>query len=465
MNNNDEVSDDMRKEIERSMLNDAVLEKEELQNQLTGAFEFTKYMIEHSKSVVRWFCVDYNMLWDEYRNKKNELDKINNYVECINVETNELHKTYEASKCNLKVLEDKNSCLEENIDELEKCLNGEYTNIKCLHYQNQSQRFCLEQKSEKLAETKQKLVEITDELNRENTQIRDTLKPKLDGFVQEAGKLKSKKSQNIQNVDRLLKELEMERNHTKELNQTIRQQKNQNQKLTEVFEECNEKIQVLKQTVENENVWAENRIDKLRKEILNVDNERRYLDNEFKQSKKELHKFEYQNDQLTTDVKRLQFKIDGVNKNSDEYQKLSIEKMEKKQEDFKKLMIDLNSKERIIVELEKKLSETRKMHKTESENARSFKMQLVDLNHKPEIINSQKYKKHENISGDSDHNIIDCSSQINCSVLIDFKSAGENIITTTTKTVKRTDSADDFEEKNRELEKLIEKCNSLVNDF
>lgn len=404
------------RESKRSTLDDAFLEKYERRG------------FDNSKSVVCQLGDNQNEQWNGHQNRKDRLDSIKNRRVCFNVETDDL--LIERNECSER--SDLKESDEKNIKKLVKCLKAENIRELILKDQNQDHINGSEQKSEELVKTNQKLIELIDQLDRVDKE--ETLK-----------------------LDHLLKRIGMGEKYGSDLNQTIFQQKIQNQELSEVLEKCNKKIEVIKQSIDKDNVESENRIDVLRGERLNVEEEGIYLKKELKKSEKELEQLRHQNERLNTDVNKLQCKLNGLVKNSDEKHKLSTKIVEINQADNKQLMAEIYSKKQLIVQLEAKLSETRKTHKTEADNVHNLKIKLENLKHKRNIIMSPVIKC-------GDHNKYDPQTSRVNKILDDFKSDSENIILTTPK--KRTGCRpDDFEDSDQEIEHLIKTCESLVNDF
>lgn len=400
----------------RSALNDAFLGKDERRG------------FENFKSVVCQLGGNRTEQWNEHQNKKDRLDSIKNQRVCFNVETDDLliERIESSERSDLIELNEK------NMDKSDECLKDKNIREFILKDQNQDYIEGFEQTSEEPVKTNQKLIELIDQLDRVDKE--ETLK-----------------------LDYLLKRLGMGEKYGSDLNQTIFQQKIQNQDLSEVLEKCNQKIDVIKQTIDKSNVESENRIDVLRGERLNVEEERISLEKELKKCEKELEQLGHQNERLNTDVNKLQCKLDGVVKNSDEKHKLLTKTVKTNLADNKQLMAEIDSKKQLIVRLEAKLSETRKTHKTEAENVHNLKIKLDNLKHKRNIIMSPVIKC-------GDHNKYDPQTSRVNKVLDDFKSDSENIILTTPK--ERTGRCpDDFEDSDQEIEDLIKTCKSLVNDF
>ncbi|VVC42357.1 Hypothetical protein CINCED_3A010024 [Cinara cedri] len=450
-------------DMKEYMLNEVILEKEELKNQLNNASKFVNDMLEKNKVLVKELHQNYNNLFNKYRMKTKDLDDSKNNNECLNVKIGGLMKNNESLKCHLKERDAGNKYLEEKICKLEKCLNEEKQTTACLKDQNQNQLRCLEQKSEELTKVTQKLNEKTDELNKEKEVTRKLI-PKLDDCMRRIDKLKLQELQQIKNLDMLKTEVEIEQNRNKECNQLVCVQKNNIQELKEGLDKCNRKIAMLNQAMEKEKLQADSFIGKLRKEKCNIEKERGNLEKEVKERKKELEKLESEKEHLKTSTKELKCKLDTVIKNSDEKEKLSMEKFEKIQTETNNLKTDLNVKCQLVVELEDKLSETKKMHKCEAEKAHNLKIQLDNLKHKQNIMKSSSNKCSGKSPATDDSNSNLMISRVN-DVLVNSKLDCERITSSAKSPSMMDSSMDDFEDKNQVFEKLISKCNSLVNYF
>ncbi|VVC46181.1 Hypothetical protein CINCED_3A012912 [Cinara cedri] len=445
----------LRKQKRQSIFDVVVLKKKELQKDLNTVSAFMEIMIKTHKAVRSQLDENFNDLCNKYQNKKKDLDKNKRYKVCLNIIVDDLYKKYEIFKCHLKKEDEENKYLEEKINKLEKCLNEEKKNITRLKDQNHNHIKFLEQKSEELAKITQELVDKTDELNKEK-EVTRKLKLKFDGFIQEVDNLKLEELQQIKNTDLLKTEIEIEKNHNNEFNQIVYDQQNQEQELTEVLEAWYNKIDFLKQMIEKGNDQADISINKLREEKSNVEKEKIYLDNEVKITREELNKLVHKNENLNTHMNELQCRLDTANKNSDEKQKLSMEKIEKIHKDTKKLIIDINSKNKLIIELEEELLETKKRYKTQTEKAHNLKIQLENLKHKQNQMPIKCEKSP----------IIDYNDY-NSSVDRVLKNAtlGNEKLSTINTTIKYIGRTNNFKEKNQVYENLITKCNTFINYF
>lgn len=469
MNNNDYDTEDSSnvnvecsrsQDIKQCMLNDVVLEREELQNQLSNAAVFIDSMVEKNKAVILQLQENYSILWNRYLCKSKDFDNSKNHNECLNAKIDGLIKNNESLKCLLHERDEKITYLEEKINKLDKCLNEEKQNTTCLKNQNQCHVKCLEEKSEELIKVTQKLNDKKDELCKEKEIIRK-LKPKLDDCMNKLDKLKLKEFQQIKNIDILKSELEIEKTRYKECDQTVYIQKNQIQELTEELEKYNKKIEGLKQTMENEKNQFNCRIEHLRREKCNIEKERGDLERELKECMKEMEKLECQNEHMKIHMDELNCKLNTEINNSEEKEKLSTERFAKIQNDVKCLKADINVKSQLIVELEDKLLETKKLQKIESEKAHNLKIQFDNLKHKQNIMSSKKCSSSKcSIADDSNCNLM--TSNVN--EMMNNSNSDCKHLTASNKTC--TDSStDDFDVKNQVFEQLIAKCNSIVNYF
>ncbi|VVC35596.1 Hypothetical protein CINCED_3A025926 [Cinara cedri] len=462
----DEVEDEHVDEQEnRQLVLDEVVKYEKLERQIHYADKFVEDMMEDSKWLIYKFDEIFNKLGDKCIGLSTEINSINKYVECLNTETDNLNTNYKYSQEVLKDLEEENLYLEENINQLEECLFKEQKNKTCLEYQNDNQKMCLEYKYQQIAQEKKKLVEKTDELKREKEETSCVLKLKLNDCESEKKELNKEKSLQIIMVDKLKKELELEKNYGQKLNETICRQNNKKQELDKELQKCKEQYELLKQISETESTRADTVISTLRTEKTFLDLERRKAETEFNQNKKELEKFGYETEQLNMDIMKIQSKLDSVIKNSDENDKLSMERVGQRLQDNEQLTIDLHEKERCIVELRTTLSEMKMVQRKESDEVRSLRTQVNDLKVKQ---NNMEIEFGE-YPGNGDHNsIINYNPQTsseNITGVDSFLSAGENNIQSAPSVLKRTKSVDEFEEKNTNFENLIKKCNSLLNYY
>lgn len=396
--------------VKQPILNDIVLKKEELKRQLNAISAFMEHMIKKHITVVSQLYENFNDLWNKYQITMDDLDKSKRYKDkYLNIIVDDLYKKYETFKYHLEEHYEENIYLESKFNGLKKCLDEERKNIPCLKDENQYYIKCLEQKSEELNKITKKLVEKTDELNKEKEEALN-VKSKLDDVIRKVEKFKLEELQQIKNIELLKTKIDIEKNCNKELTQTISEQENQIQELTEVLEKCNKKIEGLKQKIKEKNVHTENSINILQKEKLNVEEEKGQLDKEVKETKGEVEKLMYQNQYQKTYINELQIELDTAIKNSNEKKTLSIEKIEKINEDTNKLIIDIESKNQFIIELEEQLLTTKKRYKTQAENSHHLKLQLENVKHKQNLM---PMKCEENLIADhNNYGLANCANEV-----------------------------------------------------
>lgn len=419
--------------VKQPILNDVVLRKEELKRQLNALSTFMEDMIKRHITVVSQLYENFNDLWNKYQITMDDLDRSKGHKDkYLNIIVDDLYKKYETFKYHLEEHYEENIYLESKYIELKKCLNEEKKNTICLKDENQYYIKCLEQKSEELNQITKKLIKKTDELNKEKEETLN-VKSKLDDVIRKVEKFKLEELKQIKNIDILKTKIEIEKNCNKELTQTICEQKNQIQELTDVLEKCNKKIEGLKQTIEEENVQANNSINKLQKEKLNVEKEKAYLDKDVKETKEKIEKLMQQNQYQKTHINELQCELDTAIKNSTEKETLSLEKIEKINKDTNKLMTDIESKNQFIIELEEQLLKTKKRYKTQAENSHNLKLQLENVVHKQNLM---PMKCEENLIADhNNYSLTNCMNEIQDNAKLDGA--------TLTSSVEYTDSTTD----------------------
>lgn len=432
-------------EAKQDKLNDVSCEKEELQRQLCSTSKFIEHTIKKHRTVQSQLVDNSNVLFRKYQNKKKELDKSKVFQDCLNNKIDELNKICENLMCQLKERDERRKCLEEEYKQLKQCLIKERNNAICIKGQNESQKVCLEKNSKELVDTKKLLNGKINEFNRvkeEHHLFKSKLEFLQDELLQKVEKCNLLELRLAKNRDITKTEIQIQKYHNIELEQYVCEQKNQLKELTEMLAKASEKIDALNQTIEKERVETDNRIAKIQKQKLNVENQKMQLEKNIEEYIEKLKCLQIQNDQKNAKIHEFQCKLDAAVKCSDEKQKLSAENMRNIVEDIKKLKAEIISKNQTITQLEEQLLEVKKLHKIEAEN-------LYNLQRKLECL---KYKPNQN----SKNQLTDRVSE----VLDELKLESD------ASTMCKDDClAESSEDNNQGFEKLITKCNSLINHF
>lgn len=444
------MTDDLKRCIlelkaKQSKLNDVACEKEELQRQLCSTSKFIEHTINKHRTVHSQLADNYNVLFRKYQNKKKELDKSKGFQECLNNKIDELNRICGNLMCQLKEHDERKKCLEEEYKQLKQSLIKERNDAMCIKSQNENQKVCLERTSKELTDTKKQLNEKINEFNKikeEHHLLKSKLEFLQDELLQKVEKCNLLELRLTKYRDITKTEIQIQKYHNIELEQYLCEQKNQLKELIEMLAKASEKINALNQTIEKERIQTDNYTSKIRQQKLNVENENVQLQKNIEENMDKLKCLQIQNDEQRAQIHEFQYRLDAAIKCSDEKQNISAENMKKIVDDIKLLKTEIISKNRTITQQEEQLLEVKKLHKTEAEN-------VYNLQRKLECI---KYKPNQN----SKIQLTDRVSE----VLDELKLEGD------TSTLFKDDCCtESSEDNNQGFEKLITKCNSLINHF
>lgn len=369
-------------------------------------------------------------------------------------EVGDLDKTNETMQCRLKEQEEKIECLQNSNGQLEETLVKERDNVAGLKSQCRNRKRCLEKTIDELADTTRLLNKTSDKLDKKTEEhyklasAAEILKDKLSRAVD---KHNIEKLQLIKNHTVVNTELDIQKYRNAELYKTVCEQKYQFQRQTEMLEKSNEQNEALKQFMAKEMIRANESIDKLRNDKLNIINEKEDTEKKWVECVKTFEPLGRENEQLKTQITESQFKLDTVIKNGDEKLKLLTEQMENVDEERKRLHVEITSMNQINAELEKQLSEAKKMHNAETENVHNLERKLNNVCRR----------------------LIKCSECSNKStagtclffhsytkVMDELKSTGE-----CSSFSKSEDSRTESSENISNFDKLILKCESIIHSF
>lgn len=432
-------------EAKQGKLNDVACEKEELQRQLCSTSKFIEHTIKKHRTVHSQLAENYNVLFRKYQNKKKELDKSKLFQDCLNKKMDELNRICENLMCQLKERDERRKCMEEEYKQLKQCLIKETNNALCIKGQNENQNVCLERISKELGDTKKILNEKICEFNRvkeEHYLFKSKLEFLQDELLQKVEKCNLLELRLVKNRDITKTEIQIQKYHNIELEQYLCEQKNQLKELTEMLAKASKKIDELNQTIEIERVQTDNCTAKIQKQKMNIENEKVQLEKKIGEYIGKLKCLQVQNDQQTAQIHEFQYKLDAAVKCSNEKQKLSAENMRNIFDDITNLKTEIISKNQTIIQLEAQLSQVKKLHKIEVENAYNLQRKLECINYKP--------------NQNSKNQLTDCVSKD----LDELKLEGDN-----TSAICKDNCTENSEENNQGFEKLITKCNSLINHF
>jgi len=396
------------------------------------------------------FAGNYNALWGKYQSNKKVLYKHRGVQECLNRQICDLNGTNETVTRRLREQEENNERLKTSSGRLEKMLRKEKDNAARLHDQIQNQKTCLEKTFGELSDAKQMLDAANGELaekTEERRKLTSALEAHKDRLSRAVEKHTIEKLQLIKNNNIVSTELDIQKYRNAELNKTVREQKCQLQQQTESLEKSNEQNQVLKQIIAKEMIQANESIDKLRKDKLNITNEKEELEKKLEEHAKAFESLGHENEQLKTQINETQFKLDAVVKNGDEKLKSLTEKMANVDEERRQLNVEMTSMNQINAELEKRLSEAKKMHNVEAENVYNLERRLKNVCQRLNKC-SQCSNKSPASTGPFFHN--------QTKALDELKPTGER---------SGLKSEHDCTESISNFEKLISKCESIINSF
>jgi len=339
------------------------------------------------------------------------------------------------------------------VKRLEEILIEEKRNAACLKSENQSHKRRLEKTFDELSDTTRMLNKTNDELDKKTEEhcsaasALEIHKDKLSRAVEKHNieKLQLNKNNNIVNT-----ELDIQKYRNAELHKTVCERNCQLQHQTELLEKSNEQNEILKQIIAKEMIQANESIDKSRKDKLIIINEKEELEMKLEEYKNTFALLEHENEQLKTQINELQFKLDTIVKNGDEKLKLLTEKMGSIDDERKQLNIEITSMNQINAELEKRLAEAKKMHNVETENVYNLERRLKYVCHRP-IEYSQRSNKSPAGTGPFFHSYT--------KVLDELSSTDEYSY------LKSEDSRTESLENNSNFEKLISKCETIINSF
>jgi len=406
------------------------------------------------KTLYRRITDNYYTLWSKYQNKKKVLAKCKRFQERLNKKIHELNKNIETVECQLRKQEDRNKCLEDNNNRLEASLMEEKNNVACLKSQYQNQKQCLEKTVDELTDTTQILKKTNEELDNnieENCKLTSALEILNDKFTRTLDKHNIEKLQTIKNNNIINTELEIQKYRNTELNKSVCEQKCKLQEQAELLEKSNDQNEKLKEMIANERVQVNESIEKLRKEKLIIECEMEQVKNQSNEYVTLLECLELENNQLKTQINEFKFKLDTVIKNSDEKLKSLTEKLKNVQANRKQLKGEITSTNQINAELKEQLLVAKKMHKAEIENVHNLEKKLKNACQK-----STKYSQNSNTNPCNTGPFL----QSYMKVLDELKSTGEYSC------LNSEDSLmENVENNNMNFEKLISKCESIINVF
>lgn len=357
-----------------------------LRKQLCNTSTFIERKLKTYKTLHSQLTENFNMLWSKYQNKKKLLYTYQGFQKCLNEKIIELNNKHQIVKCQLKEQEKKNKCLEDNNNQLEESLTKEKNNVAYLTCQSKNQKKCLKKTLAELSDTTQILNKTIDQLDKK-TEEHGKLTLELDTFRDKLSQITEKHNieelQLIKNNNVMNTELEIQKYRNTELNRAVCEQKYQFQDKTELLQKSNEQNEALKQMMVKERIQANDSIDKLRKDKLNIVNEKEELERKTDEYMEKIKCLGIENERLKTQMNESQFKLNAIIKNRDEKLKLLTEKIENIDKDKKQLNTEIISMKRINTELEEKLSETKRKHNAESEKVYNLERRLKNAGHKP----------------------------------------------------------------------------------
>ncbi|XP_050439167.1 repetitive organellar protein-like [Adelges cooleyi] len=326
-----------------------------------------------------------------YQNTARDLDRRKSEITGTNAELIALNEKNMKLNNRAKHLIKQNEHLEEKMLFLENRLCEELNNIDKLKCKIESQKACLEQKSEENNRNKQTAEEQREQLINIQSDLR-ILNSKLDlereNYVQLKNETAMMKKKIVKEKETLESQIETMEKEKVEMEHVFLGQNYKIQQLNKKTLDLKQLKDELKCTLENERSRADEHVENLQKDKCCLEAKVEALSCQMDVCTKESGRLKCENDKMNKAVRDLQNTLEATNKRNEAKRLAADEEVQSIFNEKHKLQFKLDSTVRKICRLEEDLTNTRQLCTDETENVCELKRTIADLQFSQKLMSN-----------------------------------------------------------------------------